>query len=99
MNNEKTTGNPLVDRDSDHLDEVGDANLQLFRSFCLLDSIEEEVLEGLKRVLVHVIDNPKLDEKEIEHGSFSSDRTISFSRFIDIFLSLFSEDLLLLNLE
>ena len=79
MNDEETTRNPLVDHDSDHLDEVGDANLQLLRSLCLLDSIEEEVLEGLKRVLVHVIDNPKLDQKEIEHRSLGSNRTISLS--------------------
>ena len=58
MTLEETSGYPLVDCDTDHLDKVWHTNLLLLGWFSLLNSLEEEVLEGLERVLVHVIDDP-----------------------------------------
>lgn len=76
---EETTGDPLVDDNTDHEDQKLYSLISLFLFFCLLDSLEEEVLERFERVLVHVVDNPKLDQQEVEHGALSSDWTIGFS--------------------
>ena len=76
---EQTTRHPLVDGDSDHLDQVRYADFQLFCIWSLLDGLEEEGLEGLERVLIHMIDDPELDEQEVEHSTLSSHWTIRFS--------------------
>jgi len=76
---EKTTRDPLVDDHSDHENKSGNANIELLRIFSLLNGLEEEGLEGLERVLVHVIDDIELDEQEVEHGTLGSDGTVSLS--------------------
>jgi hypothetical protein len=76
---EESTRDPLVDCDSDHQDQVGDADFQLFCIWSLIDGLEEERCERLKRVLIHVINDPKLDQQEVEHSALSSDWPIRFS--------------------
>jgi phage-related protein len=63
---EKTSGNPLVDCHSDDISQATNSNFIIFVKFCLLDSFEEESSERLKGVLVHLINDLKLDEQEIE---------------------------------
>jgi len=76
---EKTTRDPLVDDDTNHLDQTRNTHISFFRLFRLLNSLEEEVLEGLEGVLVHVVNNPELNQQEVEHGSLGSYWTIGFS--------------------
>ena len=59
--------------------ELSNAHVNFFTLLCLLDSLEEEVLERFKGVLVHMVDNPELDKQEVEHGSLGSYWTIGFS--------------------
>ena len=73
---EETTRDPLVDSNTYHQNQQFNSNINIFLFGSLLNSIEEKVLEGFKRVLVHMVDYPELDKQEIEHGSFSSDWTI-----------------------
>ena len=42
---EETARDPLVDGDSDHLNEVGHADIQIIRLISPLNSFEEEILE------------------------------------------------------
>jgi len=42
---EETTGDPLVNDDSDHLNQVWYTDIERFRFFSLLDSLEEESSE------------------------------------------------------
>lgn len=76
---EETTGDPLVDCDTDHQDKELHTLINIFLLLSLVNSLEEEVLEGLERVLVHVVDNPQLDQQEVKHGTFSGNWTIRFS--------------------
>lgn len=76
---EETTRDPLVDRDSDHLDQVWNTDLKIFRLLSLINSLEEEVLEGLERVLVHVINDAELNEQEVKHSSFCGNRSVGLS--------------------
>jgi hypothetical protein len=94
---EETTGDPLVNDDTDHQDQELYASIDIFLFFSLFNGIEEELGEGLKRVLVHVIDNPELNEQEIKHGTFGSDWTIRFSGLVNLSFSDLSLNLLILN--
>jgi len=58
---EETTGDPLVDDNTDHQDKEFNSLFNIFLLLSLLNSVKEELLEGLERVLVHVVDNPQLD--------------------------------------
>jgi hypothetical protein len=57
---EETSGNPLIDGDSDHLDQFSDTGLISFVS--LVDGFEEESDESFKRVLIHVVNDAKRDQ-------------------------------------
>ena len=46
-----------------------------------------------------MVDNPELNQQEVEHGTLSSDRTIGLSGLINLLLSLLGKDLLLLDLH
>jgi len=96
---EETAGDPLVDCDSDHQNKKRDSLFNVLLLLSLVDSLEEEVLEGLERVLVHVVNDPKLDEEEVEHGTLGGDLTVSLSGDVNLFLGLLGNLLLLLNLH
>jgi len=94
---EETSGDPLVDSHPDHLSESENSWLFILELLGLLNSLEEEGSEGLKRVLVHVSDNAQLNEQEVEHGTFGSDSSIDLSEGVDLDLSIFGNCLLCLN--
>jgi hypothetical protein len=96
---EETTRHPLVNGETDHLNESRHTYFKIFRVLSLLNSIEEELLEGLKRVEVHEVNNPELDEQEVEHGTLSGDRTIRLSRFVNLLFCDLGEFLFLLDLN
>jgi len=83
---EETSGNPLVDSHSDDISQRTDSNFIVFVKFCLLDSFEEESSEGFKGVLIHLIDDAKLNEQEIERCTFSSNSSVDFSKNVNLFL-------------
>jgi len=83
---EETSGNPLVDGHSDDISQRTDSNFIVFVEFCLLDSFEEESCEGFKGVLVHLIDDAKLNKQEIERCTFSSNSSVDFSKNVNLFL-------------
>lgn len=86
---EQSSRYPLVNSESNVLNELGRT---CFISFWgLFDSLEEEFNEALQRVLIHMIDDAEGDTKEVEHSTFSSDRTIDFSLSIDIDFCKFSD--------
>jgi hypothetical protein len=51
------SADPLIDLQSDHCLHCVDSVFFSLEICCLLDGLEEEVLEGLQGVLVHVIDD------------------------------------------
>jgi hypothetical protein len=57
MAHEETTLDPSVDGHSDGLSEVNDTFLIVIVRGSVVDGLKEEGLEGLERVLVHVIDD------------------------------------------
>ena len=58
MTFEKTTRNPLIDYDSNHEAEQFDTVIDVVNLLSLFDGLEEESLEGLQRVLVHMVNDP-----------------------------------------
>ena len=46
-----------------------------------------------------MVDDPELNEQEVEHGTLGGDGTISLTRNVNFYLSLLGESLLLLNLH
>jgi len=83
---EETSGNPLIDGHSDDISQRTDSNFIVFVEFCLLDSFEEESSEGFKGVLVHLIDDAKLDKQEIERCTFSCNSSVDFSKNVNLSL-------------
>lgn len=57
MSFEETSGNPLVDCESDVFNQLRYTSFIPFHS--LLNSFEEELNKTFKRVLIHVIDDTK----------------------------------------
>ncbi len=86
---EETSRNPLIDCISDVIDKFLNSGLIFFLG--PLNGLEEELNEALKRVLIHVINDAERNTQEIQHSTFSSDRTIDFSLSIDIDFCKFSD--------
>jgi len=97
VTHKQTARHPLVHSETNALSECSDTRLDFFECLSLFNGFEEESCKGLKRVLVHVIDNAKLDQQKVKHGTFSGDATIHFSHCVDVEFSLFGFNLLLLN--
>jgi hypothetical protein len=89
----------LIDGHSNDFSKGKHSLFFLFEGFSLINSLEEEGSERLKRVLIHVINNTELDEHEIKHGTFSSNSSVDFSSNVDLFLSFNSDCLLFFNLH
>lgn len=66
MADEETTLHPLVDSHTDVESEVNHTFLFILVGISVLNSLEEEGLEGLKRVLVHVVHVVESDEQEVQ---------------------------------
>jgi len=96
---EKTTRDPLVDCDSYHETKQFNAVINIISLFSLFNCFEEEGLERLKWVLVHVVNDPQLDEQEVKHGTFCSDGAVRLSWNVNFFLGLPRNNLLLLDLN
>ena len=94
---EETSGNPLVNSHSNDISEIKHSNLIILIQFSLFNSLEEESGEGLKRVLIHLINDAKLDEQEIEHSSLGGNSSVDFSQQINLDFSFLGNDLLFLD--
>ena len=94
---EETSGNPLVNSHSNDISEIKYSDLIILIQFSLFNSLEEESGEGLKRVLIHLIDDAKLDEQEIEHSSLGGNSSVDFSQQINLDFSFLGNDLLFLD--
>jgi hypothetical protein len=94
---EETSGNPLVNGHSNDVSEIKHSNLIILIQFSLFNSLEEESGEGLKRVLIHLINDAKLDEQEIEHSSLGGNSSVDFSQQINLDFSFLGNDLLFLD--
>ena len=90
---------PSVNGHADVLSQVQNAFVVVWLLFSLLDSLEEESLERLERVLVHVVDNAQLDQQEVQSGTFGCDASVDLAEVVNCNFSLFSFDLLALNLS
>ena len=58
----KTSRDPLVDSHSNHLSKSNYTRFFIFKLLGFVDSFEEECCERFERVLVHIIDDAKLNE-------------------------------------
>jgi hypothetical protein len=94
---EETTSDPLVDVETNYLDEVKDTGIVVFVEFSSLNSLVEVHIERLEGVLVHVVYDAELNEQEVEHGTLSSYSSVDFTRLGNSLLSLLSNNLLLLD--
>jgi hypothetical protein len=99
MAHEETTLDPSVDGHSDGLSEVNDTFLIVIVRGSVVDGLKEEGLEGLERVLVHVIDNAKLDKQEVKGGTLGRNTSVNLTKVVDSYFGLFSLNLLTLNLS
>jgi hypothetical protein len=97
VTDEETTLHPSVNSHTDLLSKVDNTLLVIVVKLCLFDSLEEESLEGLERVLVHVIHNTKLDKQKVKGGTFSSYTSVDLTKIVNGDFSLFGLDLLALN--
>jgi hypothetical protein len=96
---EETSGHPLVNGHSDHGSEGKYSLLVVLNELSLLNSLKEEGVERLKRVLVHVVDDLELDEQEVKHGSLGSNSSVNLSGFVNLNFSLSGLSLLDLDLS
>lgn len=96
---EETTSNPLEDGHSNVVNKIFYFFYVIIWFFTQLNSLVEELREGFKRVLIHGVNNVHFDEQEIKHGSFSSNRSVDFTRFSNNFSSNFGNSLLFLNIS
>lgn len=94
---EETTSDPLVDVETNYLDEVKDTGIVVFVEFSSLNSLVEVHIERLEGVLVHVVYDAELNEQEVEHSTLSSYSSVNFTRLGNSLLSLLSNNLLLLD--
>jgi len=99
VTHEETTLDPSVDCHSDGLSEVNDTFLIVIVRGSVVDGLKEEGLEGLERVLVHVIDDAKLDKQEVKGGTLGRDTSVNLTKVVDSDFGLFSLNLLTLNLS
>lgn len=97
MSLEKTASNPLVDGQADDFSEGKHTLLLLLKLLGLFDGLEEEGLERVQRVLVHGVDDAKLDLQEVKHGTLSSNASVDLSELVDVGLSLNCDSLLFGN--
>lgn len=77
----ESSNNPLADGVSDLLAEVIDTMFIVVLHE--LDGLEEEVLEGVQGVLIHILDEIQLNDQEIEHGTFSGDHSVELSGVVN----------------
>lgn len=94
MSFEETTRYPLVNGHSDGFSKIKYTFLFIFGLLSSVNSLEEEVLEGGKRVLIHCINVTKLNEQEVKHGTFSGNSSVDLSKGVNVLLSLFGNSYL-----
>lgn len=99
MSLEESTCNPLEDLHSNRTYKLPDPFFVIFVVGASGNGLVEEHTEGLKRVLIHRVNNVELDKQEIEHGSFCSNRSIDLTRFSNDLSCDLGDLLLLLNLS
>lgn len=86
MSFEKSSHDPLTDIISNRSDQLFNSGFILHSHFG--DSLSEENVERIQRILVHVIHNIKSNNEEIQHSTFSSNTSIDFSLSVDFNFSL-----------
>lgn len=83
MTYKQTTRYPLVDCHSDHLSKSKHARLFIVESLSLVNSFEEESLERLERVLIHVVDDIQSEEQEVKCGTLSCYASVCLTELVD----------------
>lgn len=97
MTYKQTTGYPLVNSHTNHLSKCKHTGFFIVESLSLVDSLKEESLERLKRVLIHVVDDVQTKKQEVKSGTFSCDTSICLTELVDCLLSDLGFLLLALN--
>jgi hypothetical protein len=87
----------LIDCESDGSSELFYSGLVLYKD--LVDGLKEECIEGIQRILVHMVDYTETDYQEIEHSSFCGNQTINFSRGVDLYFGLLGLDTLFFDIS
>jgi len=80
MSLEESTCNPLEYGHSNYTNQICDLFFVIFKLCAFSNSLVEEHGEGLKRVLIHRVNNVELDKQEIEHGSLCCNRSVDLTR-------------------
>lgn len=93
----QTSSTPSVNGHSDDISQSKYSMFFFLKCVSFFNGSEEESGERLKRVLVHMVSNVKLDKKEVLHGTFSCNSSIDFSSYINLDFSFFSNCLFSLN--
>lgn len=93
----ETARYPLINGLSDLLTQAQTSFENILAFWRLLNSLEEECLERLERVLVHELNYIELDEQEVQHGALSGNDTVNFSELVDFLFLNDSLGLLALN--
>lgn len=83
MTHEETTLHPSVNSHTNLLSKVNHTLFIIVVKLSVFDSLEEEGLERLKRVLIHVIHNAQLDEQEVKGGTFSGDTSVDLTKVVN----------------
>jgi len=99
VTHEETTLDPSVDCHSDLHSEVNDTSLNIVGLLSIFDSFEEESRERLQRILIHVVNDTKLDKQEVKHSTFSCDTSVHLTKVVDGDFGLLGLSLLLLDLD
>ena len=97
MTLEESATDPLVDGHSNHLSQCKYTVFLIIKLLGLVNSLEEESSEGLKGVLVHMVDDVELDEQEVKHGALRRYASVDFTHNVDGLLGLGGFELLLLD--
>jgi len=98
VTHKETTLDPSVNSHTNVLSQVKHALLIIIVVLSELNSLKEEGLERFERVLVHVVNNAKLNEQEVKGGTLTSDTSVNFTEVVNSDFSLLGLNLLALNL-
>jgi hypothetical protein len=79
---EESTHHPLANAVADSANHFFNTGFVLDSH--LSDSLSEENIEGIQRVLVHMVDHIQRDDQEVQHGAFGGHRAIDFALLVNL---------------